>query len=153
MDYAISRYRGRITFVATNVTLIPSYCRFEPCYAAYRNATRIAAEQPLMSAVHFAHWCEYVLDPDGCTLEHSEQLRPMFVRDLPFVFGLGLKSRPLSVPRDLPFYIVEQSVLRFFGFALPDGVYLYRPHDRQVLQFRGNFATETATKVKIAADN
>jgi hypothetical protein len=77
----------------------------------------------------------------------------MFERDLPFVFGVGVKSRPSIVSKELPFYIIEESVLRFFGFQLADGVYLYRPRDRQILPFRGNFVAETATKVKTTADS
>jgi hypothetical protein len=75
------------------------------------------------------------------------------VRNQAFVVGVDHERRPDWVSDDVPFYLASADIISFMNFSLPKGVYLYRPPDRQILPFQGDFENETKSKVKIVTDN
>jgi hypothetical protein len=152
MDFAIARYEGRITFAISNATPRPAVCQKQLCFMAYQNGVELPLGEPGYSPALFAQWCERALDPYGYQLTRREQVWLLFDRKAPVLLGVALDTWPDNISKSLPFYLVSEAAIRPFELNLTRGVYVYRPKDRQLRPFRGDFEKEIQTNFKGAND-
>jgi hypothetical protein len=146
MDYAIARYRDRIAFALANATSGPRF-------AAYSGDAPLPLLQPGHSAAAFATWCENVLEPGTFRLLLPEQFRDFLNGIENAVFCVDCDRHPEAVASSVPFFSVNQAALSFFKLPADRGaLYLWRPRDRQLLPFLGDFDAESQTPILSARD-
>jgi hypothetical protein len=153
LDYPYLRYSDRISFLFVNSTKEEANCTSLPCFRAYRNGLAVEIEEPSHSSVSFSNWCEKLLNAEALIVHCPDFLRTLFDRLTVALFGVGEDKRPEKVPESVPFYVVEGSDLGALNLSVDRGVYLYRPKDRQLVEFQGDIEEESKTPIKNGEDD
>jgi hypothetical protein len=146
LDFAIARYRGQLFFALTNTTA-------DEGLSAFLNGTRLAFESPPQSPTAVANWCEQVLNADSPRVSVAEQLRQIFDMRDPLFLCVDCDRRPPNVPVGVLCFLVNRSAVLHFAADARPGLYLYRPKDRQLLVYIGDFEAEKQTPIKSITDN
>jgi thiol-disulfide isomerase/thioredoxin len=153
MDYAIYRFRNSISFWAANSTLSPSWCPRHPCFIGYSEGNELQLEQPAFDPARFANWCERVLNPYAYRLVFPAQVREVLAGNDPVLLGVGLSDRPPEIGENVKFFLVEENAIESFVENVSQGLYVYRPKDRQFVKFRGDFEAESRTLLFSGVDD
>jgi hypothetical protein len=117
------------------------------------NSTLIPFESPLESPTAIANWCSQVLNPSAPTVTVAEQLRSVFEMREAVLLCVECVKRPSEIPEGVPCFLVKRSALAFFAPNVEEGIYLYRPKDRQLVKYKGDFEEERKTVIKSIADD
>ena len=144
MNYAIFRFKGNVTFVRADLETGKDYnCSIEPCFAAFRRDEQLFIGSPSYESTLFATWAQNIFTYPVLKLHSMEQLRALFSGSKPEIIAVDIDEKPASLPKEILFYSVSKQLVNEFGIDVEKGVYIYRPVDRQLLPFHGNFELES----------
>lgn len=147
LDFSVFRYGDKVGFATAHSALAPSTCNVFPCFVGYHESTEIPLEQPTWSPTSVALWCENVLKRGKFPLVFPEQVREQLAKKRVVVFGIGVDERPTDVPNTVPFYLAEESAFAGLQLNVTKGVWVFRPNDRLLLPYNGNFEEVATTPI------
>jgi len=134
-NYAIYKHKREVGFIEAPFEEGKKYdCSEMPCFVPFINGTRIKSFPDPKTAIEFSKWMKTVFSSSKIMIEHPEELRVVFNTPGAHVIGIGIKDRPESLRKEIPFYIVPSSFLTYFNINVTNGIYVYRHSDRQLVR-------------------
>lgn len=138
-DFGIRAYKDRISFIRAPQSEGNNYeCTEFPCFRAFEDGTMITGlPEPENTATGFVRWLKRVMRPEIVVLDVPEELREVIEGDEVAVIGIGVDKRPSNVPLSEKFFYTTSDVFEFFNVSVTEGVYVYRPADRELVDANG----------------
>ncbi|OHT15273.1 hypothetical protein TRFO_42608 [Tritrichomonas foetus] len=144
MDYAsysISKYKKQISFVKVphfvaeelNVSILPDILGYQQGKPV--NDTNQIGIQNVFGISSF---CEYLLGKRIIQLNSPEELRQLFESHKTSIIGVDGAPVPKGYPKTDLFYQAPSAIFRYFNISVTNGIYVYRPADRQLVRAQNN---------------
>jgi hypothetical protein len=152
-EFTIKTFRTSVVFLRAGPGIGASFgCKTFPCVVAFKNDKPLPFESPPLTAFGFLDWVSRVTASNVIPLTAPESLRKLFEGPQPALIGVDLTSRPTNLTNNKPFYTVNSSLLEVFGVSVPTGIYLYRPADRELVHYNGDYVKLSDAGISTASE-
>lgn len=142
MNYAISKYRGKIEFVVAsaedairyNITNCPEFIGFN-------NEIGALIASPHQNPFSFAEWCQKLVPKRIVRVDSPMYLRHILEGHQSYLLGVNVNDPPKNLRKKDTFYLINSSLFDYFQLNVSDGIYVYRYIDRQLLPADENYTS------------
>jgi hypothetical protein len=126
-----------VEFVLADPAAAPAdRCPKVPCAVAYRSSAPLNVGFSPNTTAEFLNWMDRVFHPNIKTVVSVNTMRQLLDGSAPLIFGVDLKEKPKFLPKRQLLHLVSSALFRVFNLTVSEGVYLYRPIDRQLIQLQ-----------------
>lgn len=150
INFAVTKYQPKIKFVIApmsdlpltkfNFKTIQETNNIDFIIVPYKNGQKYDTIAAPRSPIEFAAWCDLLIRPLINKISYASNLRQIFDEHNTVFFGVNMVSRPDYLNDiNIPFYLVSNILFEYLNITVSDGLYIYRPADRQLIKTGENY--------------
>lgn len=144
---AITIYKEAISFALGNPKDAPSELCPELdqkksfCIVPYEGSNPLQYDNAPNTAPAFLNWIDLISHPKITAILSINKLNKLLNRNETCIFAVDVQEElidTIDIPKEKKIYMVSADLFLIYNLTLSQGVYLYRPNDRQILKLDDN---------------
>lgn len=144
---AISIYKELFSFALADPKFAPiEFCQsnFQEsnqssfCIVPYRKSTPIQFDPAPLTAPAFLNWLDALSHPRLTSISNINNLTQLFNGNKTCLFAVDVQEEDFEgkygIPDNEKIYLVSRDLFSIYNLSMKQGIYFYRPNDRQIIE-------------------